>query len=404
MIETAICIIGAGPAGTTTSLFLSKFNIPHIIVDAQSFPRDKICGDALDLKVMRILNQLEPNLVEKEILHNPNFTASNQVVIHLTEKKKGILTHKATPNSFPYFFFAKRNYFDNYLVQKINPSYATFLQNTRVEKIEETGAEKLITANQNGTTVQIKTKFIVGADGQQSVVLKYLGNHHVNREHYSAGLRQYWHGLNNPNNPQQLELYLPKSLPFSYLWIFPLPNGEANVGCGLLSSLVTKNKVNIKHLLNELITNDPVLKERFKYATPLEKPMGWGLPLASLQRKASGKGWLLVGDAASLICPTTGEGIGPGMMSGMMAAHFLQRAYQENDFSENKFTNYDREIYKYLQADIKNFNRIKATSPLVYNFFINTVATNFLCRWYFKKNVVKWINTAYTKKIQVNLD
>lgn len=64
MIETSICIIGAGPAGTTASLFLSKFKIPHVIFDADCFPRDKICGDALDLKVMRILNQLEPNLVK----------------------------------------------------------------------------------------------------------------------------------------------------------------------------------------------------------------------------------------------------------------------------------------------------------------------------------------------------
>jgi len=136
----------------------------------------------------------------------------------------------------------------------------------------------------------------------------------------------------------------------------------------------------------------------------LEKPQGWGLPLASLERKAHGKGWLLVGDAASLISPTTGEGIGPGMLSGMMAAYFLQRAHTNNNYSEKMFTHYDREVYKYLRTDIKNFNRIKNTSPLIYNFFINTVASSFFCRWYFKKNVAKWINTAYTKSIAVNLD
>lgn len=404
MIETSICIIGAGPAGATTSLFLSKFKIPHVILDAQTFPRDKICGDALDLKVMRILNQLEPNLVKNEILQNPNFTQSNQVIIHLTEQKKGILTHAAKPGDFPYFFSAKRNYFDNFLVEKINNTFAHFLQNTKVEKIDDVDDYKIITAQNNGSTIQIKTKFVIGADGQQSVVLKHLGNHHVNREHYSAGLRQYWGGLNNANDAQKFELYLPKSLPFAYLWIFPLPNGEANVGCGLLSSLITEKKLNIKTLFNDLITKDPILKERFKNAFPLEKPQGWGLPLASLQRQASGKGWLLVGDAASLICPTTGEGIGPGMMSGMIAAYFLKRAYEQNNFSESNFVNYQREIYKYLLPDIRIFNRIKSISPIIYNFFINTISTNFLCRWYFKRNVVEWINTAYTKEIKVNLD
>lgn len=270
MIETDICIIGAGPAGTTTSLFLSKFKIPHVIIDAKKFPRDKICGDALDLKVMRVLNQLEPNLVEREILQNTNFSSANSVLIHLSEHKNGLLEYSSNKSSsqFPYFFFCKRNYFDNYLVQKINPSYATFLTETKVEEIiENNDHHRTIIANQNGKKIEIKTKFLVGADGQQSVVAKSLGYKAIDREHYSAGIRQYWKGLNINQQKEHLELYLPKSLPFSYLWIFPLPNGEANVGCGLLSSLIAKKKVNIKDLLNELITNDSVLKERFKHAS-----------------------------------------------------------------------------------------------------------------------------------------
>ena len=83
IIKTTICIIGAGPAGATTSLFLSKMNIPHVIIDAAEFPRDKVCGDGLDLKVMRVLNNLEPGLVEREILNNENFIQSNSVCIHI---------------------------------------------------------------------------------------------------------------------------------------------------------------------------------------------------------------------------------------------------------------------------------------------------------------------------------
>jgi flavin-dependent dehydrogenase len=45
-----IIIIGAGPAGTATSLFLANAGIAHTIIEKQSFPRDKICGDALSGK------------------------------------------------------------------------------------------------------------------------------------------------------------------------------------------------------------------------------------------------------------------------------------------------------------------------------------------------------------------
>ena len=405
-IKTNICIIGAGPAGTTTSLFLSKFKIPHVIVDAETFPRDKICGDGLDLKVLRVLNNLEPGLVEREILNDVNIIKTKGVVINISKKKKAIISYtpKKGEADLPYFCFSKRAYFDNYLVSKLNPAYATFLQATKVESIEGHGNERIVTASNGSQKFEIVTKLMVGADGDHSVVLRSLGKRGIDREHYSGGLRQYWKGISDlvPNN--YLELYLPKFLPFAYFWIFPLPNGEANVGCGLISSIVVKNKVNLKDLMHQIITTDPVMKERFKDAVPLEKAKGWGLPLASLRRKASGPGWLLTGDAASLINPTTGEGIGPAMLSGYTAAHFIRRAEQTNNFSEETFKNYDREIYKRLEKSIQANGILRKTSPAIYNFFINTFGSSMLGRYYFQKNVMKWIRTAMEDEISVSLD
>jgi len=407
-INTSICIIGAGPAGATTSLFLSKMHIPHVILDAAVFPRDKICGDALDLKVMRVLNNWQPGIVEGEILPNPNFSFTKGVLIHLNENKHALLEYlpgKGDP-ALPYFAFCKRAYFDNFLVSKIDPEYATFLPGTKVTNIEYGATQKTIFARRKESDITIKAALVVGADGDHSVVLKSLGERQVNRRHYAGGLRQYWKGISGLSATRNyLELYLPPSLPLSYLWIFPLPNGEANVGCGLMGDLIAKNKVDLKQLLHQIITEDPVMKERFKAAAPLEKPRGWGLPMASLRRKAHGDGWLLAGDAASLVCPTTGEGIGPAMMSGYIAAHFIQRAVANNDFSAVSFTHYDREIWRRLEGDIRNYKWFRKLSPRLFNFFINTIAPHPLCRRYFRKNVGKWIRTAFEKSaIPVSLD
>ena len=59
--QVDICIVGGGPAGATTSLFLGKMGIPHLILEKDTFPRDKVCGDGLDLKVMRVLNHYDPH-------------------------------------------------------------------------------------------------------------------------------------------------------------------------------------------------------------------------------------------------------------------------------------------------------------------------------------------------------
>ena len=62
-IQAEVLIAGAGPAGASTSLFLSKHKIHHIILDKAVFPRDKICGDALSGKVVHVLNKLDPSYI-----------------------------------------------------------------------------------------------------------------------------------------------------------------------------------------------------------------------------------------------------------------------------------------------------------------------------------------------------
>ncbi len=399
-LTTNVCIIGAGPAGTTTSIFLSKFRIPHIIVDAAEFPRDKVCGDALDLRAIRILNHIEPGFVKNEICQNENFSKSYGVIINISEKKKARLS----PDSpYPFLCMSKRKYFDNFLLSKIDTEYATLMTGTKVEKIDFSEKEKTVFAKNAQGSIVIKAKMIVGADGDHSVVLRELGQREINRSHYAGGLRQYWKGISGVSE-NFVELYLPKSLPLAYLWIFPLPGGEANVGCGLLSSLIAKESVDLKKLFDDIIKKDPVMSARFKNAAPLEKPAGWGIPLASLKRKAFGDGWLLTGDAASLVCPTTGEGIGPAMRSGYIAAHFINSAIEKNDFSENTFRNYEREIYKDLEREIRMFERIKKR-PGFYNFFIKAASRNSIFRWYFKRTSPKWIRTAYEgTPVKVNID
>ena len=65
ILNTDVLILGAGPGGAATALFLAKENIPCIVVDKAVFPRDKICGDALSGKVVEILNRYDRSFVEK---------------------------------------------------------------------------------------------------------------------------------------------------------------------------------------------------------------------------------------------------------------------------------------------------------------------------------------------------
>lgn len=402
-IKTSICIIGAGPAGATASIFLCRMGIKHVIVDAAAFPRDKVCGDGLDLNTIRVLNHIDPAIIEKEIAPDKeNFIASKGFRFILPGGRKVDIMHSAADR--PIAFVSKRFDFDNLLVNRINRSIASVQLSTRIHKITRQGKTWMLEGESRAGKIEIETSFLIGADGDHSVVLKHLGERKVDRNNYAGAVRQYWSGVEGIHPDNLLEIYFPKKLPFSYFWIFPLPGGEANVGYGMASNYIAKHHINVRKAFEELIKTDPVLIPRFKNAQARETVKGWGIPMSGNNRKAYGDGWLLLGDAASMVCPTSGEGIGWGMLTGYVAAKFIQRASEQNDFSEKMFTNYNREIHRRLLTEEKIYRFINNISPRVFSAGINIILSNWLFKyWMCNRTLKNWVSTAYDKEFDVKL-
>jgi geranylgeranyl reductase family protein len=411
-LKTKICIIGGGPAGATTSIFLGKLGIEHILVDAAEFPRDKVCGDGLDLNVIRVLNHIDPSIVEQELMaENSRFSVSGGLRFILGNGDNVDITGASLQDVSlqkrrrPVFFVGKRADFDALLVSKIDRKVARVRLGTKITGIERSGNEWKLSGKNADGELEITADFIVGADGDRSAVVKFLGERKIDRSNYAGALRQYWSGVEGTHHDNLLEIYFPESLPLSYFWIFPLPDGKANVGYGMASKHIAKMNINIRHEFDNLIKTDPVLKERFKNAKPEETVKGWGVPMSGSGRKPNGDGWLLVGDAASLVCPTSGEGIGSGMISGYIAARFIERAVRQNDFSESMFANYYREIHKRLSFEEKLFRFANAVPVWAFTRGLKIILSSKLFKnWFANSELPKWVDTAYTKEIIVKLN
>jgi len=410
-LKTKICIIGGGPAGSTTSIFLGKQGIEHILVDAAEFPRDKVCGDGLDLNVVRVLNQIDPKFIENELMgENSPYSVSGGLRFILGNGKNVDIVESSFENPVaktrqrPIFFVGKRADFDALLISKVNKQFTKVRSGTKITHIERFENRWKLTGKNAAGSIEIDADFIVGADGDHSVVVKHLGERKIDRNHYAGALRQYWTGVTGMNNHNLLEIYFPQSLPLSYFWIFPLPGGKANVGYGMASKHISKENINIRKEFENLIKTDPVLRDRFKDATPDETIKGWGVPLSGSGRKPNGDGWLLVGDAASLVCPTSGEGVGSGMISAYIAAKFIARAFKENDFSEKMFRNYNREIHKRLKFEERLFRFANAVPVWAFTKGIHLILSNkYFKSWFSQSEMPKWVNTAYSKEITVKL-
>ncbi|MCH8331757.1 MAG: geranylgeranyl reductase, partial [Bacteroidetes bacterium] len=113
-------------------------------------------------------------------------------------------------------------------------------------------------------------------------------------------------------------------------------------------------KVNLNNTLHSIIKELPVVAERFLEAELVGDVVGFGLPLGSKKRSISGERYMLTGDAASLIDPFSGEGIGNAMVSAVHAAEHADRCLQANNFSAEFMKKYDAIVYDDIWKGLKN--------------------------------------------------
>jgi len=375
-LETAAIIIGAGPAGAGTSFFLSKYGIPHIVIEKESFPRDKVCGDACSGKTALVINRANPDWLS-EIRNDENTFLPSWGITFVAPNGKALdipFTTERTKEKKAPGFTIPRLVFDDFLFKKMPSPYCTILQEASVKSIDITDGKATVQMiDRNGENI-ISAPVIVGADGDKSIVRRNFLSEHTTPKTSAVGLRAYYEGVSGMHPDNFIELhFLPEMLP-GYLWIFPLPGGMTNVGVGIPSEIIRKKKINLRELMLKTVTRNPQIASRFAKARLVNKIQGWGLPMAGEQQPLSGDNFMLTGDAASLIDPFSGEGIGNALYSGMLAAEAIQEAKKRNDYSGVFLkTAYDDVVYKRLGDELRVSAALQRLCkyPWLFNFLIN---------------------------------
>lgn len=375
-IKTDVVIIGAGPAGAGTSIYLTQAGISHVILDKETFPRDKVCGDALSGKTAYVIRNANPGWADEIFSQPDSYTPTHGIVFVAPNGKP--LEIPYNPNRKPEDrapgVTSKRMIFDNFLFEKLDSPYCSIYQSAKVNETTIKDNSVTVEFTQHNKQYRVTASIIVGADGDKSIVRKkYLPNHTTEKTSAIA-LRAYYEGVTGMHDQNFIELhFLPEILP-GYLWIFPLPNGMANVGVGILSERIRKKKINLREKMLYAIKNNPDISPRFKDAKLHGKILGWGLPMGTEQMPISGDNFILTGDAACLVDPFSGEGIGNALYSGMKAAAAIEKCKEQNRFDASFLKEeYDDVLFKRIGDEL----RIGATMqrlcrfPWLFNFVVN---------------------------------
>lgn len=275
-------------------------------------------------------------------------------------------------------FISKRIDFDNFLVKKIDRLYADFLQGAELTDYSTVDDGIILNATINGSLKTIFAKLAIAADGDRSVIAKKSGIKTVEPNHYCGGIRAYYKNVTGMHDRNFIELHFLKDLLPGYFWIFPLADGSANVGAGMLSKSLSEKKINLREAMLKAMAENPTIKDRFRNAELVGKISGWGLPLGSKKRKISGNRFILTGDAASVIDPFTGEGISNAMYCGMTAAATAKEALAANRFDADFLVAYDEKIYNRLWSELKLSHTLQklCNYPWLFNFVVNKAEKN----------------------------
>lgn len=373
-LRTEVLIVGAGPGGCAASITLAGSGVDHLLVDRHTFPRDKVCGDALSGKVMRTLERIAPELLptlRADARQLPSwgvtFTAPDGGVLRVPFSRTTGMGD--APGSI-----MPRIAFDEVLFRHAaSRPQAQVLQGVQLRDFQRK-ADGWAVRDPDGRYA-IQAKWVVAADGANSHFARHIAGIPLEPRHHCAGVRAYFSGVEGLDTEGFIELIFLKELLPAYLWIFPLPGGAANVGLGLRSDMLRKKPADLKALLKHITGTHPRIAPRFHNARMQGSVQGLGLPLASKRWPLSGDGYFLIGDAGHLIDPFTGEGISHAMISGAHAANVVAEMLRGEATSPK---DYDTRVWKRLGKELAISSRLQqlAGMPWLFNLVVGRAVRN----------------------------
>jgi geranylgeranyl reductase family protein len=296
-----VLVIGAGPAGSMTAYHLAKAGLRVAVLESKVFPREKACGGGLLARtVQRVPIDLSPIL------------RGTMRRVSVSLEMRDVHT-RSSPS--PLVYTVLRSEFDHFLMQAAEAAGATVLQGVRARGFEKNGDGATTVVSDQGT---FTGDCLVGADGANSVVSRLLNA----RENFFWQAAVYCEVPAELLNPSAVGWDCMNidwgTFPSGYAWAFP-KRDFVNIGAGGPIRIA-------RHLRN--------YASRFSHACGLVKCgsveklrfTGHQLPSLTKRTQVAGGNTILVGDAAGLVDPFTGDGLCLAFRSAEIAAASILEA------------------------------------------------------------------------------
>ncbi|HEU5217895.1 MAG TPA: NAD(P)/FAD-dependent oxidoreductase [Gemmatimonadales bacterium] len=318
-----VAIAGAGPAGATLACALlgARPDTRVCLLDRHRFPRDKACGDGIGPGVVRSLTELALLAVCE------GFEPVELIRVRSSTGQELAAGLPVLDGGRPIGYVIPRLVFDHRLVTAAIGRGAADRTGQALQEAHFNAAtglwELLIRHDGAGERPEetIEAKVLVGADGARSLVRRRLGIPYNSPRHTGVSIRQYT--TVEDGGVRALEFdFLPDLQP-AYGWYFAVSDHRANIGVVCDAAVYKARKLDLDVLLND---QHRTLAAHHRLTPEADSTRSFILPYGSrLPPLAVGRA-ALIGDAASMINPITGEGLYYGTAAGALLGSVLAEA------------------------------------------------------------------------------
>ena len=293
-MEVDVAIIGAGPGGSTLAALLAARAVNVALIDRDSFPRDKLCGEFLSYDALPILDHLGIDLGNVPHIHQCRVVARRRTY-------EFDFPHAARGTS--------RMFIDALLFRTAIARGATPHEGVTVASLEDVNA-----------------RVIVGAWGRWGRFDTQLRRRFVrDRSHRNFGFKRHYRGVPNEGT---IELY---SFGRGYLGVSDVEDGVTNI-CGLVhASRLAGHKGKWDSFVDMIRSEEPSLETLYSRYAPAQENFLSSEPVIFRARSPVERGVFMVGDASGVIDPLTGNGMAMAIQSALVLAPLIVRLLAHPD-------------------------------------------------------------------------
>ena len=325
-----VIVIGAGPGGAVAAGLLARGGLTVTLLDRSRFPREKTCGDALTPRAVAVLSEL--GLLEG--LRPEAFSIKRLEIIGPAGGSID-LPLKPPAGTTDACLVVRRRTLDEEIRRWAQAGGARFVAPARVTRVDGDHDGVRVVGVLDDVPLTLTARAAVIATGgdigllRRSNVLKQTPD-------VMLATRTYYEGSGPPTDRLQFRF---DGLPMpSYGWLFPLHAGCWNVGA--LVYPTRRNKTTAGRALETFLAG-PAMVGMLRDCRATRKPEGYPLRGDFETAPTGGPSMLLIGEAAGLVNPLTGEGIDYALESASIAAKLLLPRLKDGRFSAETVTEYD---------------------------------------------------------------